>query len=99
MRTKISSIHFKATDSLKKFAEDEVQRLLKFTDEIINCEVELSYQKTEKRAHVHISVNHSILNATEVTDDLQKSIVGAVDKLEEQLKRLKGRIQAKRLPE
>ena len=99
MRTKISSIHFKATDSLKEFAENEVQRLLKFADDIINCEVELSYQREQKRAHVHISVNHSILNATEVTDDFQKSIVGAVDKLEEQMKRLKGRNQAKRVTE
>ena len=99
MRTKISSIHFKATDSLKAFAENEVQRLLKFSDEIINCEVELSYQREQKRAHVHVGVNHSILNASEVTDDFQKSIVGAVDKLEEQLKRQKGRIQNKRATE
>ncbi len=99
MRTKISSIHFKATDSLKEFAENEVQRLFKFTDEILNCEVELSYQRELKRAHVHISINHSILNATDVTDDFQKSIVGAVDKLEEQMKRLKGRTQSKRVPE
>lgn len=99
MRTKISSIHFKATNSLKEFAENEVLRLLKLSNEIINCEVELSYQRAQKRAHVHISVNHSILNASEVTDDFQKSIVGAVDKLEEQLKRLKGRIQSKRVTE
>jgi putative sigma-54 modulation protein len=97
MRTKISSIHFKATDSLKAFAESEVQRLLKFSDEIVNCEVELSYQREQKRAHVHVSVNHSVLNASEVSDDFQKSITGAVDKLEEQLKRQKGRIQSKRL--
>jgi ribosomal subunit interface protein len=99
MRTKISSLHFKATDSLKEFAEKEVLRLSKFTDEIVNCEVELSYQKAQKRAHIHVSVNHSVLNASEVTDDFQKSIVGAVDKLEEQLKRLKGRIQSKRATE
>jgi integrase/recombinase XerC len=96
MRTKISSLHFKATDSLKEFAEVEVQRLLKFSDEILNCEIELSYQKAEKRAHVHISANGNVLNATEVTDDFQKSIVLAVDKLEQQLKKLKGKIQSKR---
>jgi ribosomal subunit interface protein len=96
MRTKISSIHFKATDSLKEFAEAEVQRLTKFSDDILNCEIELSYQKAEKRAHVHISANGNVLNASDVTDEFQKSIVLAVDKLEQQLKKLKGKIQSKR---
>ncbi len=99
MRTKISSIHFKATDSLKDFIESEVQRLTKLSDDILNCEVELSYQRAEKRAHVHISANGSVLNASEVTDDFQKAIVLAVDKLEQQLKKLKGKIQSKRLAE
>ncbi len=99
MRTKISSIHFKATDSLKEFAEQEVQRLKKFTDDILNCEIELSYQKAEKKAHVHISANGNVLNATEVSDDFQKSVVLAVDKLEQQLKKLKGKIQQKRAVE
>ena len=99
MRTRISSIHFKASDTLKAFAEHEVQRLLKFSDEIINCEIEFSYQKAEKKAHIHISANGNVLNASEATDDFQKSTVLAVDKLEQQLKKLKGKIQSKRAAE
>jgi integrase/recombinase XerC len=96
MRTNISSIHFKASDSLKEFAEQEVQRLGRLSDDILNCEIEFSYQKTEKEAHVHASVNGTVLNATEKSDDFKKSVALAVDKLEQQLKKLKGKQQAKR---
>jgi putative sigma-54 modulation protein len=96
MRTKISSIHFKATDSLKEFSEQEVQRLEKFSDDIISCDIQLSYTKTEKEAHVQINVGGSVLNATESTGDFKKSVVAAVDKLEQQLKKLKGKQQDKR---
>ncbi|RPH94885.1 ribosome-associated translation inhibitor RaiA [candidate division KSB1 bacterium] len=96
MRTKIASLHFKASDTLKEFAESEVQRLVKLSDDILSCEVEFSYAKNTKQAHVHISVNGSILNASETTDDFQKSLSLAVDKLEIQLKKLKGKKIAKR---
>jgi putative sigma-54 modulation protein len=96
MRTKISSLHFKASDDLKEFSENEVQRLAKLSDDILNCEVEYSYQKTAKEAHVHISVNGTVLNATESSDDFKKSLVLSLDKLEQQLKKLKGKMQDKR---
>jgi ribosomal subunit interface protein len=96
MRTSISAIHFKAHDSLKEFAEKEVTRLKKFSDEIINCEIEYSFNKNEKSAHIHVNVNGNVLNATETSDDFTKSTTLCVDKLEQQLKKLKGKIQAKR---
>lgn len=99
MRTSISSIHFKATDSLKVYAESEVQRLLRIADDIINCEVELSYTKLIKEAHIHITVGGAVLNASERSDDFKKSIALAVDKIEQQLKKLKGKRAAKRVPE
>lgn len=95
MRTTVSSIRFKASDELNAFAEKEVQRLLKYSEDIINCEVQMSYSKSEKRANVNVNVNGTILNATEVTDDFMKSMVLAVDKLERQIRKLKGKIQAK----
>jgi ribosomal subunit interface protein len=96
MRTKISSIHFKASDSLKEFAEQEVQRLQRLSDDILNCEIEFSYTKTEKEAHVLISVNGAVLNARERSDDFKKSLVLSVDKLEQQIKKLKGKKRSKR---
>ncbi|HEY3294874.1 MAG TPA: ribosome-associated translation inhibitor RaiA [bacterium] len=96
MRTKISSIHFKAADSLKEFAEEEARRLEKFSDEILNCEIEFSYTKTEKDVHMHVNVNGSVLDATGTSDDFKRSVVAAVDKIEQQLKKLKGKQQTRR---
>ena len=96
MRTKISSIHFKAADSLKEFTEKEVQRLEKLSDDLLGCDVEFTYTKTNKEAHIHVNVNGTILHATETTDDFKKSVVLAVDKLEQQVKKLKGKQLAKR---
>lgn len=98
MRMKISSIHFKATDSLKEFAEEEARRLEKLSDEILNCEIEFSFTKTEKDVHMHVNVNGSVLDATGTSDDFKKSVVFAVDKIEQQMKKLKGKQQAKRVP-
>jgi integrase/recombinase XerC len=96
MRTKISSIHFKASDSLREFAEKEIQRLSKLSDDILKCEIEFTYTKTAKEARVHLNANGSLLHASETSDDFKKSIALAVDKLEQQLKKLKGKRIAKR---
>jgi len=95
MRTQISAIHFKASESLKAFAEQEVQRLLRFADNINNSEVEYSYNKSEKRANINLKLGNTLLNASESSDDFKKSTVRAVDKLEIQLKKYKGKVQAK----
>ncbi len=96
MRVKISSIHFKSTDSLKEFAETEVLRLLKFSDNLLSCDIEFSYTKDDKKAHIQVSNNGHLLNASETTEDFRKSTVAAVDKLEQQLKKLKGKTATRR---
>ncbi|MBK6765799.1 MAG: ribosome-associated translation inhibitor RaiA [bacterium] len=95
MRTQITAVHFNATDSLKEFAETELQRLKKFADGILNCEVEFSFNKQEKKANIHISVDGTVLNASAVTEDFRKSTVLAVDKLEAQVKKLKTKQHAR----
>jgi len=96
MRTNISSIHFKASDSLKSFTEKEVQRLEKLSEDILSCDVEFSYTKTNKVAHLRVNAGGAVLNASETTDDFKKSIALAVDKIEQQLKKHKGKRLAKR---
>lgn len=95
MRTQITAVHFNATDSLKEFAETEVQRLLKFADDILHCEIEFTFNKQDKKANIHISVDGTVLNASAISDDFRKSTVLAVDKLEGQVKKYKEKIHAK----
>lgn len=96
MRTKIASIHFKASDSLKEFTEQEVQRLEKLTDDLLGCDVEFTYTKASKEARLHVNVNGTVLHASESTDDFHKSLTLAVEKIEQQIRKLKGKQLAKR---
>ncbi|MBU0690479.1 ribosome-associated translation inhibitor RaiA [bacterium] len=95
MRVQISAIHFKASEDLKTFAENEVQRLLRFSDDILNCEIEFSYNKAEKRSNITLKLGGAVLNASEASEEFKKSTVLAVDKLEKQLKKFKGKLQEK----
>ena len=95
MRTQITAVHFNATDSLQEFAENEAQRLLKFADDILHCEIEFSFNKQEKKAHVHIILDGVVLNAATITEDFRKSTVLAVDKLEGQVKKHKDKLQTR----
>jgi ribosomal subunit interface protein len=95
MRTQITAVHFNATDTLKEFAETEVQRLLKFSDDILNCEIEFSFNKQEKKANIHINVDGTVLVASAVTEEFKKSTVLAVDKLEAQIKKFKTKQHAR----
>lgn len=95
MRTQITAVQFNATDTLKEFAENEVQRLLKFSDGILHCVVEFTFNKQEKKANVHVTVGGTVLDASAVTEDFRKSVVLAVDKLEVQVKKHKSKIHAK----
>ncbi|MCL4306122.1 ribosome-associated translation inhibitor RaiA [bacterium] len=95
MRTQITAVHFNATDSLREFAEQEVQRLLKFADDILNCEIQFTFNKQEKRANVRVSVDGTVLIGSAISEDFRKSIVLAVDKLEAQIKKHKDRLQTR----
>ncbi len=95
MRTQITAVHFNATDSLKEFSETEVQRLLKFAEDILHCEIEFTFNKQDKKANIHIKVDGAVLNASAISDDFRKSIVLAVDKLEAQVKKYKEKTHSK----
>ena len=95
MRTSISARRFKLTDNLKAFAQQEVQRLERYFDGIIDCNIELYYQKDNKTSDITLTVHGNLLKATETTEDFRKSITLCVEKLEKQVKKYKGKLQNK----
>lgn len=89
MRVNFTARHYKSSKRLKDYAENEVQKLTKFYNGIIDCDIILDYQKELQIAQVSINVFGTRLSVTEKTDDIYKSIDTAVEKLERQLKRYK----------
>ena len=96
MRINLSARHFRASENLKKFAGEEVMRLKKYYDGIIDCEIMLDKQREIRSCDINLKVYATVLNASFASDDHYKSVVGAVDKLEQQLRKYKGKKIAQR---
>ena len=95
MRTNISARHFKVSEDLKDYAQQEVQRLTRYFDGIIDCNIELSFQRENKISEVALTVHGNLLKASETSEDFRKSIALSVDKLEQQLRKYKGKMRNK----
>ncbi len=92
MNVKITARKFKAHSTLKDFINSEVSSLEKFSDDILDLDVILSFQNTKdsiKSAEIVLKVPGQVLTATENSDDFKKSVSAAVEKLSRQLKKLK----------
>jgi ribosomal subunit interface protein len=97
MKFVFTSRHFKAHDTLKQFAQNEIEKITKFYDGIMKGEVILSFEKATnsvKIAEVIITTNtHHVLTSRERSDDFQISIEGAIDKMGARLKKIKEKLK------
>lgn len=89
MRISFTARHYKPSDRLKEYAQNEVLRLEKFYDGIISCDIVLDYQKEIQIAELVLTVYGQQLTVVEKSEDIYKSIDKAVEKMERQLKRYK----------
>jgi putative sigma-54 modulation protein len=92
MNILITARKFKARQGLKDFISSEVSTLKKYNDDILSADVKLSYLNSKdsiKNAEIILQVPGQTLNATEESDDFEKSVSRAVEKLSRQLKKLK----------
>lgn len=93
MRVEFTARHFKTSQRLKEFATEEVRRLKKYYDGILDVEIILDYVKQQQIAEIIVIVYGQTLKAIEKTDDMYKSISLAVDKLERQIRKYKAKIR------
>lgn len=93
MRVTFTARHFKTSDRLKEFATDEVVRLKKYYDDILDVEIILDFVKQEQVAEIVIKVFGQKLTVVEKSEDMYKSISLAVDKLERKLIKYKQKLR------
>ena len=92
MNVQITSRKFKAHDSLKDFINKQVKSLEKFSDNILETNVILSFTHLKdsiKTAEIVTKVPGKVISVTESSDDFHKSTSIAVDKVIRQLKKVK----------
>ena len=94
MNISITARKFKARQTLKDYISSEVSGLEKYNDDIISADVKLSYlnsKESVKSAEIILQVPGQTLSATDDSDEFEKSVSSAIEKLTRQLKKLKTR--------
>jgi len=98
MQLNFTARHFKAPETLKKIAEVEAEKLNKFYDGLLKCEVILASEKTSsniKTAEIIVTANtHHKFTAKERTDDFKLAMEQAFAKVKVQLKRFKDKLKS-----
>jgi ribosome hibernation promoting factor len=83
---------------LVDYAKDAAEKLDRYYDGIMKCEIKLSYHKAQnsvKAAEVILTVYRQKITAKVESDDYHKSIDGAVVKALAQVKKYKDKLHAK----
>lgn len=96
MNIQITSRKFRAKDSLKNFIKDEVKSLEKFNDQIIDVNVVLSFTHLKdsiKTAEFILSLPGKTITVEKSSEEFEKSVTLAVEKIRKQL----GKLKTKRL--
>lgn len=93
MRVTFTARHFKTSERLKEFATDEVRRLKKYYDDILDVDIILDFVKLEQVAEIGVKVYGQRLTVIEKSEDMYKSISLAVDKLERKLLKYKEKLR------
>jgi len=98
MNIHITSRKFKTKDSLKETITSKLMSLQKYNDNILDADVTLDFthfKDSIKTAEIKLNLPRTTLLATESSEDFQKSVNLAVDKLARQLKEVKSKQRSK----
>ena len=96
MSISITFRHVEASEAIKTYAAEKVDKLQKFLRKPITVKVTLSLEKHQQSAEVQLSSGSEHIEAKVVTDDMYAAIDAAMDKIERQIREHKGSAQSKR---
>ena len=94
MNIRITSRKFKAKESLKNYIRDEVKSLEKFYDQILDVKIVLSFTHLKdsiKNSEITLSIPGKTITVTTESDEFEKSIPMAIEKLRKQLSKIKNK--------
>ena len=94
MQLSVKGRNLEVTDAIRAYAEEKVQRMTRYLEQVVSGTVYLSVEKHQQIAEVTLRVRDLTIRAEESTDDLYSSIDLVAEKLERQILRYKERIAA-----
>ena len=92
MNIQITSRKFRAKESLKDYIKEEVKSLSKYNEDIIDVNIILSFTHSKdsiKTAEIVLQIPGKIISVEESTEEFEKSIDKAIEKITTQLKKIK----------
>ena len=96
MQIRITARHFDLTDHLKNFAENEIEKLERYFNHIIDAHLILDAEKSRMTAELKVKVYGTVLTSKVRSFDMYDSVEKVIDKMEGQLKKYKDRLQDKK---
>ncbi len=94
MKVIFTGRHVEVSDALKGFAQERLEKMSPYLDDIIDIHVILGVEKHRHQAEVSVKTRSSDFLASAETDDMYASLSQALDKLETQAHKHAGKRQA-----
>ena len=91
MRMNLSGHHVDVTPALRSYTEKKLARILRHCEELIDVQCTLTVEKLRHKAESTVRIAGASLHATAIDADMYAAIDALADKLDEQVKRHKGR--------
>ena len=97
MKVDFTGRHIEITEPIRKFATDRIERLRGIGDDIMEAHFILTVERHQRHiAEANIKTRHDFHHGEEVSADMYTSIAAVLDKLEKQILKSKGRLQARK---
>ena len=91
MDIEFTARHFHAPAKLRIYTENEVQKLKRYFNRIIQCQVVLSHENNQYTTEINLSIPKRKINVKDTTDNVTKSIDRAVSKMAGRISKFKER--------
>lgn len=85
--------HVYVTEAMKNYAMEKISKIDKFHNHVLDIHVTMDIQKLEHSVVILLKIDHLKIKVSTSSTDMYVSIDKAVDKLQAQLRRWKGKIQ------
>src|SRR5438132_2824004 len=94
MNLSVTFRHMEATDALKDYVREKLEKIRKYFRDPLNAHAVLSTERYEHVADINITLSNGIaLKGKEQTEDMYSSIDLATAKIERQVRKYKERIR------
>lgn len=101
MNIQITSRKFRAKDSLKDYIKDEISRMERYYDQVLDVNVVLSFTHVTdsiKTAELTVKIPGKVISVSSDSEEFEKSVNASIEKVIRQLKKIKTkRITRKKL--